>query len=213
MSEDATTKSGSGEPSMEEILASIRQIINQNDQPSAGAPATAEPAIEPLADTAPEDTDVLELTNILEETPAVAVPPPALEMVDAPVAEPPVPPTPSVDEIMAAMQAPVAAAPVVVAPPSAPAPSPPEQLVTGDGLVSPAAASAAAGALGALATTLVREKMEHSLPLGNGMRTLESMVIEAMKPLLKEWLDANLAGIVERIVQAEVEKLTKRLGG
>jgi cell pole-organizing protein PopZ len=187
MSEDVTTKGGAGEPSMEEILASIRQIINQNDQPADAG--TAQPA-----DTAPEETEVLELTNILEDTPA-----PAPEPVTPP--EPVVSaPEPSMEDFAA-----------VIAPTPAPPPAPAAPL--GDGLISGQTAVAAAGALGALANTLAREKMEHSLPMGNGMRTLESMVVEAMKPLLKEWLDQNLAGIVERIVQAEVEKLTKRLGG
>jgi len=113
---------------------------------------------------------------------------------------------PSLEEIAATFQP-------TPAPVAAPAPAPVMSTMPSDELISGQTAVAAAGALGALASTLVREKMEHSLPMGNGMRTLESMVVEAMKPLLKEWLDTNLAGIVERIVQAEVEKLTKRLGG
>lgn len=40
--------------------------------------------------------------------------------------------------------------------------------------------------------------------------TLESVVIEALKPLLREWLESNLPGIVEELVKAEIERLTER---
>ncbi|MGE3770790.1 MAG: DUF2497 domain-containing protein [Bdellovibrionales bacterium] len=196
------TKQGAGEPSMEEILASIRQIINQNDKPGEGEAAAA--------DTAAEETEVLELTNILDEPAPPPAPAPAPAAVQPPVEEAP---APAMEDILAAMQGTAPAQPVAAAPEPQPAPVAPPAPVTGDGLISGATAQNAAAALGTLAAAAAQEKLEHSLPIGNNMRTLESMVVEAMKPLLKEWLDANLAGIVERIVQAEVEKLTKRLGG
>lgn len=40
--------------------------------------------------------------------------------------------------------------------------------------------------------------------------TLETVVIEALKPLLREWLDTNLPGIVEELVKVEIERLTER---
>lgn len=187
---------------MEEILASIRQIINQNDKPGEGEAAAA--------DTAAEETEVLELTNILDEPAPPPAPAPAPAAVQPPVEEAP---APAMEDILAAMQGTAPAQPVAAAPEPQPAPVAPPAPVTGDGLISGATAQNAAAALGTLAAAAAQEKLEHSLPIGNNMRTLESMVVEAMKPLLKEWLDANLAGIVERIVQAEVEKLTKRLGG
>ena len=46
--------------------------------------------------------------------------------------------------------------------------------------------------------------------LGNGHRTLEDMVIELMRPLLKDWLDKNLPAVVERLVQKEIDRIAKR---
>jgi len=47
-------------------------------------------------------------------------------------------------------------------------------------------------------------------PFGNGARTLEEMVLELMRPMLKSWLDQNLPPIVERLVQKEVERIARR---
>mgnify|MGYP000150267460 FL=1 len=52
------------EPSIEEILASIRQIISDDDEDSTPAPEPVEePAPEPEPVSEPEDDDVLELTE------------------------------------------------------------------------------------------------------------------------------------------------------
>jgi cell pole-organizing protein PopZ len=40
-------------------------------------------------------------------------------------------------------------------------------------------------------------------------RTLEDVVRELLRPLLKQWLDDNLPGIVETAVQAEVERIAR----
>lgn len=58
------------EPSIEEILASIRQIISDDDEkPADAAPAPApEPEPEPEEEPAPAD-DVLELTPAMQEEP------------------------------------------------------------------------------------------------------------------------------------------------
>jgi uncharacterized protein len=44
--------------------------------------------------------------------------------------------------------------------------------------------------------------------LGRG-RTLEDLVQEMMRPMLKEWLDENLPGLVERMVRAEIERVSR----
>ena len=41
-------------------------------------------------------------------------------------------------------------------------------------------------------------------------KTVEEMAREAMRPLIKEWLDANLPAIVERLVRREIERLSRR---
>jgi uncharacterized protein len=159
---------------MEEILASIRKIIADDDPAKAnGTPAG----------------DVLELTQMVQEDGSVAeVKPP--EPAPAPPPEP----------------AKAAAPPPPPAPPPAPA---------AETLVSEPAASATASALSTLANTVEIERLAAIPPLtstfiGNGARTLEEMTIGLMKPLLKEWLDQNLPPIVDRLVQKEIERITKK---
>jgi len=178
----------SADPSMEEILASIRKIIS-DEVPPAVAEATAE--------AAPVHEEILELTQMVQSDGSVVdlavapvvEPPPAPPVTPAPVTPPPPPPPPVV---------PVAIAPV--------APT--------ETLVSEPAASTAASALSSLASTLEIERLSHAPTgasyLGNGARTLEDMVIELMRPLLKEWLDQNLPQTVERLVQKEIERISRR---
>ena len=45
--------------------------------------------------------------------------------------------------------------------------------------------------------------------MGEGQRTIEDMVREMLRPLLKEWLDSNLPHLVERVVQEEVSRLVR----
>ena len=47
------------------------------------------------------------------------------------------------------------------------------------------------------------------MPLGRGDTTLEQIVRELLRPLLKQWLDQNLPGMVERIVREEVERIAR----
>jgi hypothetical protein len=47
------------------------------------------------------------------------------------------------------------------------------------------------------------------IPMGEGQRTIEDMVREMLRPLLKEWLDSNLPHLVERVVQEEVSRLVR----
>jgi cell pole-organizing protein PopZ len=69
------------------------------------------------------------------------------------------------------------------------------------GLISPPAASQAASAFSQLSRTV-------SMPSEG--RTLEDVVREMLRPMLKEWLDSNLSSIVETAVQAEVERISRR---
>jgi cell pole-organizing protein PopZ len=40
-------------------------------------------------------------------------------------------------------------------------------------------------------------------------RTLEDLVKDMMRPMLKGWLDDNLPGLVERLVRAEIERVSR----
>ncbi len=177
---------------MEEILASIRRIISEDDAPAAEPPAPA-PEPEPEAPPPPvaaapppepeapeEDEDeVLELTE--------PVPEPTETHGDIDVFAPPSP-TPPAPE------------PVSAAPEPAYAPSfDPEP--DHDGLLSGGAQDKAAMHFG---------KLSQSIAMPDMGRTLEDVVRELLRPLLKEWLDENLPGIVEEKVQAEVERISRR---
>jgi cell pole-organizing protein PopZ len=47
-------------------------------------------------------------------------------------------------------------------------------------------------------------------PIGNGSRTIEDLVRELLRPMLRTWLDEHLPGMVERMVRAEIERLARR---
>jgi cell pole-organizing protein PopZ len=67
------------------------------------------------------------------------------------------------------------------------------------GLLSSEASAAVDSAFNTLA---------HTVLLQNS-RTLEDMVREMLRPLLKSWLDDNLPSMVERIVRAEIERVSR----
>jgi cell pole-organizing protein PopZ len=160
----------SQEPTMEEILASIRRIISEDDAPASDeAPAaepepeaSAEPELPPLPEPE-EDDGVLELTEKVESHGDLDVYAASAEPEEEPLPElPPLPP--------------------------------------GEGLVGDPAAAAAAAAFGALSSGIL-------MPAEG--RTLEDVVRELLRPLLKQWLDDNLPRIVESTVQAEVERIAR----
>lgn len=184
------------EPSMEEILASIRRIIAE-DQDS---PKDAAPEHGPEADREAED-DVLELDAA---APAAPEPDPApAELPDIEVAIPEIVFADAPEEMRSE------AAPQVDAPAALPEP-----------LVAPAAARQAAPApQSALAETLLSNAagdsvgqafnmLSHTV-LDRNARTLEDLVKEMLKPMLKMWLDDNLPPLVERLVRAEIERVAR----
>jgi hypothetical protein len=67
------------------------------------------------------------------------------------------------------------------------------------GLISNATVSAVDSAFNSLA----------SIVIGQNARTLEDLVKEMLRPMLKSWLDDNLPGLVERIVRAEIERVSR----
>ena len=66
-------------------------------------------------------------------------------------------------------------------------------------LISSATAAVVDSAFNTLANTV----------LGQNARTLEDLVKEMLRPMLKSWLDDNLPGMVERIVRAEIERVSR----
>jgi cell pole-organizing protein PopZ len=67
------------------------------------------------------------------------------------------------------------------------------------GMLSNTTAASVESAFNALASTV----------LSNNARTLEDLVKEMLRPMLKAWLDDNLPSLVERIVRAEIERVSR----
>jgi len=225
-----TQPAKSQEPSMEEILASIRRIIADDDA-SKSAPRAAEPP-KPAPRPAPPPRAMPEppppVTHVSEE-PAEPV---VADSLDEPAEEesgdildltesmttpafepaPPAPPPPS----------PLQAAAVGLAPSppqfrkiegfsdvgfdeSEPKQAPPRidpaALRPGSesGLLSRETSAAVDSAFNTLAQTV----------LVQNARTLEDLVREMLRPMLKSWLDDNLPGMVERLVRAEIERVAR----
>jgi hypothetical protein len=248
------------EPSMEEILASIRRIIADDEaKPPPGADKPVAAAPPPAAPSKPEK--------------------PAAPVASAPAAKPPV-----MNDIPPSKIAPAAAKPAAPPPPPAP-PSPPSAAtnsqddidallngldestseeevrqpqadgevfeLTDDMAVEPAPQSAfhkvepeddvefaeaaapksmqraaaydpppameaamAAPHRPILSSNTVSavesafNTLAHTV-LSNNARTLEDLVKEMLRPMLKSWLDDNLPGLVERIVKAEIERVSR----
>jgi cell pole-organizing protein PopZ len=251
------------EPSMEEILASIRRIIADDEakptaaekssspvaasakpeKPAAAAPA-AKPVIndippsaipaaqaaaakvaapplkpapppvtppaaapKPAASNSQDDIDAL-LSGLDEATSPSEIRPPlpdgdVFELTDEMAL--PDPPQPSFNKIepkddlefteTAAAKA-VHRQPAFEPPPpplESPAAPQPQQIL------SHSTVSAVESAFNTLANTV----------LSNNARTLEDLVKEMLRPMLKSWLDDNLPGLVERIVKAEIERVSR----
>ena len=215
------------EPTMEEILASIRKIISDDAASPAPAP-TPEPEI------AHEDGDVATLEEVMfdedvrEDAASDAFEPDeiaefeeASELeAEAFVVEEKAPPqagsmAESFESLLSASRSaefepepePVAFAPEPAesAPAPNPAPVPMEKAMPSSpaysqtALTDDSTATAAAGSLG---------KLISKMDLG-GDNTIEGLVREMLRPMIKEWLDANLASIVEEKVEAEVQRIAR----
>lgn len=77
---------------------------------------------------------------------------------------------------------------------------------TEEELVSAASAHAARQSLEALNAAVSPAAPAASAPAGG--RTMEEVVLEALRPMLKDWLDANLPAMVEAMVAKEISRIT-----
>jgi uncharacterized protein len=163
------------EPSMEEILASIRRIIADEEPSDSAAHAGG----------------------------AADVPPPPRTVSQPPRPAPsptePVTREEEIDSMLARIQA-----------TPRPAPPPSEQPRTAAdagerGLVSAATTAAVDSAFRALA-----QNAQAQVAQARDGRTLEEVVSELLRPMLKAWLDDNLPDLVERLVRAEIERVSRR---
>ncbi|HTW72589.1 MAG TPA: DUF2497 domain-containing protein, partial [Acetobacteraceae bacterium] len=75
------------------------------------------------------------------------------------------------------------------------------------GLLAPETEAAATSSVGTLVRTLATER---TTQVHRGGPTIEDLVREELRPLLKQWLDANLPDLVERLVRSEIERVVHR---
>jgi uncharacterized protein len=183
------------EPSMEEILASIRRIISEDadGQKPAAAPEAAPP---PSAEPDPEpDDDILDLTDKVnddgsvvslhrqsdDDFPELAQSKPAFSLNDHEV-------TGEQDEISF------------------------DHDEFSQALMSGGSSAAAASAFAQLEQEMSvppRAGAPAAPPARGGSLTVEQLVMEAVRPLLKDWLDHNLPGLVEDLVKLEIERVAQ----
>lgn len=185
------------EPTMEEILASIRRIISEEDENPAEQAVPEEPAEEVVQDepelSAPEG-DYADGEFEGEESEGEESEPPQEVYEDDPVTENALKED-YVDEVVDN--------PVVEEPSPVEFDEPVQEAPEiEEGLLSADAAVAASAAFGDLNRTL-------TVSLGEG-KTVEAIVGDLLRPLLKSWLDQHLPPLVEEMVQEEIERLARR---
>ena len=191
---DTSGKSEPQEPSMEDILASIRRILAEDGGLAPGVPsasATAPPkvlrtaetprtAIEAAPPAPPDDAaSVAALAaELFESGPASVRPPPA----DAPPRR-----LPPLEEDVFMLS--------------------PDMRAGGHKLVSTQAAVESTDVLSQLARAILDRR---DIAVGTREVTLEDMVREMLRPLLREWLDRNLPYLIERLVKKEIDLMINR---
>jgi len=222
------------EPSMEEILASIRRIIADDDaakppppkpepaKPAAVAPPAEKPAPRPVAPPPPPPPPAAKTAITQDEVDEIEFVRPGA-YVAAEKAEPVAADVLDLTESMRAMPEPSAPTnfrtidaqsdvvfrdvpppprpPERAAPAEKPQPAPPQQAAPPPerALLSASTSAAIDSAFNTLAQTVLIQNA----------CTLEDLVKEMLRPMLKGWLDDNLPGLVERIVRAEIERVSR----
>jgi cell pole-organizing protein PopZ len=183
------------EPTMEEILASIRKIISedQTEPEKSAAPASAA-AAEPAAPALPVEVDVLELTEeVREEISEPPAPEPvpliendiAFESVEAESKEPPMDDLIS-DTTRSAMDRAFA------------------HLDRGGKELAGPAAAAGGGTLDALFARSIQDAFTPTLM--EWVDSHHAEILAEMKPLIRDWMDDNLPSLIEAAVTKEIAR-------
>ena len=173
---------------MDDILASIRKILNEDEQ--------AGPAVLPAAPVSAAPTPA---PAAIQLTPDMMISPPETLVVPLAAALPPEPAPPPAPAPADLQEPPSLPEPVLM---SLEPQEPPS------GLVDPTAAAAAASAFGQLS----RLAQDRAATVSRGGPSIEDLVREELRPMLKAWLDAHLPATVERLVRAEIERVMARQG-
>jgi len=208
------------EPTMEEILASIRKIISE-DAPETPPAAPAAPAH--------EESDVLELTQEVHDEPApapavIAPPPPAPEPVQMAAVPQADPPKPENDVVFQTIEeeAPVSSEAQAVAPHEgifsdktrkaledsfASIQAPPKAAEPVSAPVAQPAPAADGTSVQDVFEKAVRDSFEPVLHKWLGDNS--DAVVDKLKPLVREWMDEHFPALLEGAVRAEVERVAR----
>ncbi len=199
------------EPSMEDILASIRRILSDDE-------VAAE---EKAEEVAPQDpNEGLNMADFgIEEEPeeeAPQDPNEGLNMADFGIEEEPE------EEVFEPAPAPVVAPAPRPAPAPKPAPAPrpdpiyksmdevmelTDDMIVDGALLAPQIAQQSACAISELARAIAADR---NVLVGGPGVTLEELAVGMLKPMIKAWLDANLPFVVEKIVRKEIERVVEK---
>jgi cell pole-organizing protein PopZ len=184
------------EPSMEEILASIRRIISEDAEGQKPAAAAEAAAPAPAAQSA--DDDILDLTDKVNDDGSVISLARRSDDEFADVGHESKPSFGRDDQDFAEKddKDDIAFDHEEFS----------EALMSGTS--STAAASAFAQLEQEMSVPARPAAAPHAAAPSSGL-TVEQLVMEAVKPMLKTWLDANLPGIVEDLVRAEIERVAQ----
>ena len=185
------------EPTMEEILASIRRIISEDGEEAAKPaetpkPKAAAPAAKPAPKLAPQpepedaDEDVLELTEIVpeEDEPAPAQRAAAVD-----------------DDVVMVERSPMKSIPKPELRSSRARYTEDE----GQGLLSEQVRDQASSSFMQLTRSTLVSETSPADP-----RSLEALVQDMLRPVLEDWLNQHLPGIVERLVQQEIDRVSRK---
>jgi cell pole-organizing protein PopZ len=83
-----------------------------------------------------------------------------------------------------------------------------DQVQSPDGLVGDKVANEIANTVGSLVRSVSAER---AVGIGRPGVTIEDLVREEVKPVLKAWLDSHLPSLVERVVRAEIGRVVDRM--
>lgn len=202
------------DPSMDDILASIRRImLDEQARLKENGPAVPDRQQMAAYEEPPPPLLVLDESMAVQEPAAAPILPPE--------------PAQSAAVIMTTLEpiiAPISAAPEPAAPePAAPEPVAPARPVANgpfsqldgqalEALLAPAAAAAASASVEAMLRQLQSERDSFLKGDASSGPSLEQVVRGEIRPMLKAWLDEHLPEMVERLVTAELARLTLATG-
>ena len=188
MSEEGQEEAGD-ETSMDDILANIRRVISEEDEDAA-----EETTIESKVDVTEEKTENVVATAAANESDqsgsqidlSEAQQKASRDSIDNPSLTQSETALSGDDDVLELTEAMIAPA---------------------DELMSGRTTQTSSDVLGELARAIMDRR---ELGLGDKDVTLEGMVREMMRPLLREWLDRNLPYLIERLVKKEIDKMVNR---